>query len=274
MARPELTDATLSEEHWRQMLEQPSGYRRLRRFLGRLPSPPRCKWCTRPFGAPGGVVMRAAGLGPWTKNAKYCTGCFRALRQSHGGAEIECTLLFADVRGSTPLAEQMTPRDFNRLMGRFYDTATDVLVRHDAIVDKFVGDEVIGIFIRAMTNGAHAQAALAAAVELLRRTGHARGREPWIPIGVGVNSGPAYVGAVGEGPDTELTAMGDTVNTTARLASAAGAGEILASSTVLAAASLPDEGLEHRSLTLKGKRHPTDVAVLGPDAALDGLASA
>jgi hypothetical protein len=82
--------------------------------------------------------MKAIGLGPWTKNAKYCTGCFRVLRRSHGGAEVECTLLFADVRGSTPLAEQMRPRDFNRLMGRFYDTAIDVLGNHDAIVDKFV----------------------------------------------------------------------------------------------------------------------------------------
>src|SRR5215203_7495375 len=101
---------------------------RHRRMLGRLPSPPRCKWCTRPFGGPGGLIMRLRGLGPWTKNAKYCTGCFRVLRQSHGGAEIECSLLFADVRGSTTLAEQMTPSEFTRLMGRFFDTATGILV--------------------------------------------------------------------------------------------------------------------------------------------------
>jgi class 3 adenylate cyclase len=50
--------------------------------------------------------MKAIGLGPWTKNAKYCTGCFRELRRSHGGAEVECSLLFADVRGSTQLAER------------------------------------------------------------------------------------------------------------------------------------------------------------------------
>jgi len=207
--------------------------------------------------------MSAMGLGPWTKNAKYCTGCFRVLRRSHGGAEVECSLLFADVRGSTPLAEQMSPRDFNRLMGRFYDTATDVLGKHDAIVDKFVGDEIIGIFVPAMAGEKHARRAIDAAVELLRRTGHAGQSRPWVPVGAGVNTGPAYVGAIGEGPDTELTAMGDTVNTTARLASAAGAGEILVTPSAAENAGLSGAGAERRSLSLKGKSQPTDVLVFG-----------
>jgi adenylate cyclase len=239
-----------------------------RRLLGRIPSAPRCKWCTRPFGGPGGVVMRAMGLGPWTKNAKYCSGCFRVLRQSHGGAEVECSLLFADVRGSTPLAEKMRPKEFNRLMGRFYDTATDVLVTHDAIVDKFVGDEIIGIFVPAMAGEHHARRAVAAAIELLKQTGHGGAGSPWVPVGAGVNTGPAYVGAIGEGPDTELTAMGDTVNTTARLASAAGAGEILVTAAAAANAELSLTAVERRSLTLKGKSQPTDVLIFGATTAL------
>jgi adenylate cyclase len=208
--------------------------------------------------------MRAIGLGPWSKNAKYCTGCFRALRQSHGGAEVECSLLFADVRGSTSIAERVRPREFNRLMGRFYDTATDVLVRHEAIVDKFVGDEIIGVFIPAMTGGLHARAALASAVELLERTGHGPSQQPWVPVGAGVNTGLAYVGAIGEGPNTELTAMGDVVNTTARLASAAGAGEILVTEEAAAEAGLSSSPAERRSLDLKGKSVPVDVLVVRP----------
>lgn len=211
--------------------------------------------------------MRAVGLGPWAKNSKYCTGCFRVLRRSHGGAEIEASLLFADVRGSTSLAEEMTPRDFTRLMGRFYDTATEILVRHDAIVDKFVGDEVIGIFIPGLAGEAHARRAVEAARELLKQTGHGQSRGPWVPVGVGVNTGQAYVGAIGEGPDTDMTAMGDVVNTTARLASAAGPGEILVTAYAAASAGLPTERLERRSLTLKGKSQPTDVLVLGVSAA-------
>jgi adenylate cyclase len=255
-------DADLSEEIWREMLLNPSRMLRVRRFWGRLPSPPRCKWCTRPFGGPGGVVMRAVGLGPWTKNSKYCTGCFRVLRKSHGGAEVDCSLLFADVRGSTSLGERMSPRDFNRLMGRFYDVATDVLVAHDAIVDKFVGDEIIGIFVPAMAGPDHSRSAIDAAKELLRRTGHLEGGDPWLPIGAGVNSGRAYVGAIGEGPDTELTAMGDVVNTAARLASAAGPGEILVSARAAEAAGVPATAHERRTLKLKGRREPTEVVVL------------
>jgi adenylate cyclase len=250
------------------MLLNPNRMLHLRRFWGRIPSPPRCKFCTRPFGGPGGLVMRAVGLGPWNKNSKYCTGCFRMLRRSHGGAEVECTLLFADVRGSTTLGEQMRPKEFNRLMGRFYDTATDVLVTHDAIVDKFVGDEVIGIFIPAMAGEGHARRAVAAAIELLRRTGHAASGRPWVPVGAGVNTGQAYVGAIGEGPDTELTAMGDTVNTTARLASAAGAGEILITTSAADNAGLRGVAVERRSLTLKGKSQPTEVLVLGASTVL------
>ncbi len=258
----ESSDQVLSEAEWRSLLTDPNPVLRKRRFWGRLPSPPRCKWCTRPFGGPGGLASRAMGLGPWTKNAKYCTGCFRELRRSHGGAEVECSLLFADVRDSTPLAEGMGPREFNRLMGRFYDTATDVLVRYDAIVDKFVGDEVIGIFVPSMAGPRHARRAIDAAMDLLGRIGHGTDT-PWLPVGVGVNTGLAYVGAVGEGPDTELTAMGDTVNTTARLASAAEAGEILVTETAATNAGLLALEVERRTLSLKGKSAPLEVYVLG-----------
>src|SRR5688572_8137572 len=198
---PATPDSTMDEEKWRENLLRPSRMRWLRRFMGHIPTGPRCKSCTRPFGGPGGVIMRAVGLGPWSKNSKYCTGCFKMLRRSHGGAEIETSLLFADVRGSTSLAEEMTPRDFTRLMGRFYDTATEVLIRHDAIVDKFVGDEVIGIFIPGLAGESHARRAVDAARELLKQTGHGRSSGPWVPVGVGVNTGQAYVGAIGEGPD-------------------------------------------------------------------------
>jgi adenylate cyclase len=184
------------------------------------------------------------------------------LRNNHGGAEIECSLLFADVRGSTPMAEQMQPKEFTRLMGRFYDTATAVLVNHDAYIDKFVGDEIIGIFVPAMAGQAHAQRAIGAARGLLEQTGHAEAGGPWLPVGVGVNTGIAYVGAVGEGHDTELTAMGDVVNTTARLASSAAAGEVLVTLAAAASAGLSATALERRSLLLKGKSVPTDVLVL------------
>jgi adenylate cyclase len=251
-----------ADDRWRAMLVDPSPYRRGRRFFGRIPSSPRCKLCAAPFKGPGGLIMPLLGHGRWPHNPKYCAGCFRIISTSHGGAEIECSLLFADVRGSTTLAEQMSPKEFTRLMGRFFDTATAVLVRHDAYVDKFVGDEIIGIFVPAMATESHAAHAIDAAFDLLQETGHTSAGGPWVPVGVGVNTGIAYVGSVGEGPDSDLTAMGDSVNTTARLATAAAQGEILVTTTAAASAGISVAGLESRTLSLKGKAEPTDVLVL------------
>ncbi len=85
---------------------------------------------------------------------------------------------------------------------------------------------------------------------------------PWLPIGIGVNAAIAYVGSVGQGMDTEMTAMGDAVNTTARLSSVAAAGEILVPADAAEKAGVLPQGLERRSLELKGKTNPTEVFVL------------
>jgi len=239
--------------------------RRLRRLWRAIPSAPRCKLCTRPFGPPGGPFMRLVGLGPWPGNPKYCTGCFKALYRHRAGAEIECTLLFADIRGSTSLGESMRASEFRSLMDRFYTTAAGVLVDHEAIVDKFVGDEVIAIFVPAMTEGNHAGQAIDAGLELLRVTGHGASA-PWAPIGIGINTGKAFVGAVGTAEHVEFTALGDAVNVTARLASEAAAGEILvAEATVRAAGPVNRERASprgHRSIDLRGRSKPTVVQVL------------
>ena len=202
------------------------------------------------------------GHARWAKNPKYCAGCYQSLRANHGGAEVECSLLFADVRGSTELAERMSPSEFTVLMGRFFDVATAVLVDEGAIVDKFVGDEVIGIFIPAMATQAHGEHAIRAAQKLLRETGHGGSQAPWVPLGVGVNTGVAYVGSIGQGMDTEMTAMGDLVNTTARLSSAAAAGEILVPIAAAAGSGAVADGLERRTLNLKGKAEPIEILVL------------
>jgi adenylate cyclase len=218
--------------------------------------------CAAPFSGIGSLFMPFFGHARWPKNPKYCSGCYSFLRERHGGAEIECSLLFADVRGSTTMAERMSPSEFTTLMGRFFDTATSILIDEGAMVDKFVGDEVIGLFIPAMASESHAEHAVQAARRLLAATGHDRPEGPWLPVGVGVNSDVAYVGSVGRGLDTEMTAMGDAVNTTARLSSRAAAGEILIPVEAAVKANVLPEGLERRSLQLKGKTHPTEVLVL------------
>ena len=250
-----------SDPQWRAILEGTvGGFGSGRRILRHIPSSPRCKLCAAPFAGLGGRAMRLIDRGPWVKNPTICGFCFKELERGRGGAEITLTLLFADIRGSTALAESMQPGAFHALMSRFYHEVTEVLVAHDAVVDKFVGDEVVALFIPALTGEAHADRAVQAALELLRVTGHADPGEPWAPLGIGIHTGRAYVGTIGDAV-TDFTALGDTVNVTARLASAAAAGEILASADASSLARLEPD-LETRTLTLRGRQRPLDVRVL------------
>jgi adenylate cyclase len=162
------------------------------------------------------------------------------------------SLLFADVRGSTALAENAAAQDFSRLMARFYGAAAGVVDRWDGIVDKFVGDEVVALFIPGFAGSDHAASAIAAAHDLFEATGGC-GEDSWIAIGAAVHTGVAYVGVVGEGDARDFTALGDTTNTAARLASSAAAGELLVSSAAALAARLDTSGLERRELRLRGR---------------------
>jgi adenylate cyclase len=243
-------------------LKRSQRMRRLRRMWRAIPSAPRCKMCTGPFGGPGGTIRRLIGLGPWPGNPKYCAGCFKDLYRKREGAEIECTLLFADIRGSTQLAESMSATEFRALLDRFYRTAAEILIQHEAIVDKFVGDEVVAIFIPALAGENHAGQAIDAGLDLLRATGH-QTDAPWAPIGIGINTGEAFVGVVGTADHVEFTALGDNVNVTARLASAAAGGEILVTESAARAANLGStQPTERRRLDLRGKAEATDVIVL------------
>ncbi|HEY7197719.1 MAG TPA: adenylate/guanylate cyclase domain-containing protein [Gaiellaceae bacterium] len=196
--------------------------------------------------------MRAIGFGPSKINRRLCRACIRQLEKGPGGAEVEITILFADVRGSTALAERDGAEAFSQLIARFYGVAAAAVDGRDGIVDKFVGDEVVALFVPGFTGGGHAAAAIEAARELLRETGHGNG-EPWIPLGAGVHTGIAYVGTVGEGDALDFTALGDSVNTAARLASGARPGEIVVSSAAAEAAGLDTTELESRTLDLRGR---------------------
>ena len=260
------------EEEWHDFLNgthphllKPSAFR----FI---PAKPRCKLCSAPFGAPGAMVFRRFGFSPWSKNPNICGRCFKSLEtaakgcpsasEDHevSGAEVEVSMLFADVRGSSKLARQMPVLDFTHLMSRFYKVSTEVLIGADAIIEKFVGDEVVGLFVPFLAGREHARKAVEAAEGLLRATGHDSADGPWVPLGAGVHTGTAFVGIVGSHGTSDFTALGDPVNIAAHLASQAAIGEILVTDEAAAASSIPREGLERRHVSLKG--HPVDALVL------------
>jgi adenylate cyclase len=253
---------TGNEEFWRDFLN--GGHSKehaFRKVLKHVPREPRCRLCAAPFAGAGAPLMRLMGKSPSDKNPNWCSTCFTFMRKHHGGAEIECTLLFADVRGSTALAESVSATAFRELMERYYDTAAETVFEYDGIVDKFVGDELVAIFFPLLAGDEHAKHGLDAARALLEATGHAELDGPWVPVGAGVHTGTAWVGAVGEGVHVSITALGDAVNIAARLASAAEPGEILVSVDAAQAAGL-EASLPGRSLELRGKQEAVDVVSL------------
>ncbi len=178
-----------------------------------------------------------------------------------GGAEVDIAVLFADVRGSTELGEGMGAGAFAAMLNRFYATASRALLDHKAMIDKMVGDEVMALFIPGPTGPDYRRDAVRSAADLMRKMGYGKG-EPWLPLGIGVHAGPAYVGKVGTSDIHDFTALGDTVNTAARLQAEAQPGEVIISEELYAdvASRFPD--LERRSLEVKDKAEPIAVRVL------------
>jgi adenylate cyclase len=234
-----------------------------RPIIKRLPTDPSCRICYIPFEGIGGTLGRIFwGVERSKMNPHLCNICERAAERFPGGAEVEASLLFVDVRGSTGLAENMSPAEFSQLMSRFYNATTKVLFRNNAMVEKFVGDEVAAFFVPGFAGEEHARAAVGAGEEILRAIGYHDPKGPWIPIGIGIHTGLVYVGAVGaESGVPDISVLGDTANATARITSMAGEGEILISEEAMRAAGLDVEGLESRHLELRGRKEAMDVWV-------------
>ena len=216
-----------------------------------------------PFTGLSGQIMHLLGKSHSNINPHLCSACDAFARANPGGAEIRLSMLFADIRGSTSLAEHMKSAEFTRLIDRFFAAATDILCRTDAIIDKLAGDQVSGYYVPGLVGPDHARVAVQAARELMLATGQRDPAGPWIPLGIGVHTGEAFIGAVGtQGSIVDITALGDAVNIAARLASNAGPGETLISQETYLNLGPGLDGLEQRELALKGRTQPVCVYVL------------
>jgi len=258
-------DQIFEEEDWRAYMEGThANIHRMHRTLGKVPSDPRCRFCAIPFAGTGGWVARRLSQKnrPWEKNPNLCRRCVTSIGKAEiMGAEVGMSFLFADVRASSELARRLGNREFTQIMQRFYTVATQTLFDHDAVLDKIVGDEVVGFFIPFMAGTGHAARAVETARALFGAVGYGSEAGPWLRLGAGIHTGPTFLGFVSRGLDSEFTALGDTINVAAHLAAQAKAGEILITDAVGAA--LETEGLERRHLSLKG--HEVDALVIAVD---------
>src|SRR5919112_2782 len=221
--------------------------KRLRHFQRALPRDPRCKFCNAPFQGIGGALMRVLFRKQRSAlNPRYCNLCDIASKEFPGGAEVEMSILFIDIRGSTALSEKMSPTEFSQLISRFYAAATKVIIEEDGLVEKLAGDEVAAFWGAGFAGPDYVRRTINAAQKLLRVMEMQK-----IPVGIGVHAGVAYFGSMGttEGL-TDISAKGEEVNTAARLASKAAIGEIIVSEQALKKTDIDSSKLESRSLEL------------------------
>ncbi len=236
--------------------------KRLRRLFRMLPRDPRCKFCNAPFRGPGGTLVRSAfGKTRSVMNPRFCNMCDEASRTFPGSAEVEMSILFVDVRGSTALSEKMSARDFSRLIDRFYTGTTHAIIEEDGLVEKLAGDAVAAFWGAGFAGPNY----VGRTIRVAQNIASIMERQQ-IPVGIGVHSGAAYFGAVGTADGlTDISAIGEEVNTAARLASKAAAGEIVISEKALRAAGIDGSDLESRGLELKGISQPVEVRIMhGP----------
>jgi adenylate cyclase len=234
------------------------------RVMRRLPAEPRCRLCNAPYGGIGGHIMRRCGFGPSRKNPSLCNTCFE--KAPMGGVDMEVGVLFADVRGFTSLAERATTDEVAQLLNRFYAAASAVLMR-SALIDKFIGDEVMALYLPQLLSEPWEDELVRDANDLLAAVGYGTSPGAWLELGVGLDVGRAYVGNVGAGEIKDFTAVGDVVNTAARLQSAAGAGQIVLSERLFKRLAVRPDNATATTLDLKGKQDPEPARVIDLTAA-------
>jgi adenylate cyclase len=265
-----MVDEDPATTQWRMMLtgEDPS-LAKVRRMWSRVPAAPRCKVCASPFQGVGGAMARLFWHGPMRDNPLLCKACFGQLSQHGGGAEIDISVVFADVRGSTGLAERISASDYRALIQAYYRSAAVAIDRNGGVIDKFLGDGVMALFIPVITGENHAGRAIMAGRAILAAVEHDGLGRKGLMVGAGVHTGSAFVGVVGSDEKTDFTALGDTVNIAARLGSLAGPGELFVSRAAWDRAGLGIPPSE-RQVEIAGRAGDLSIVVTG--AALEAIA--
>ena len=181
-----------------------------------------------------------------------------------GGVTQMITVLFADIRGFTGIAETESPEKVVGLLNQYFTAMTEIIFEHGGTLDKYIGDGLMALFGAPTATPDDAGNALNAAVAMQKRLAELR-TEPGetafaeIQIGIGLHTGEATVGYIGSERRSEYTAIGDTVNLASRLESNTSGGMILISSECAAAAGdlFPLEKKE--PLTVKNRVQPVDL---------------
>ncbi len=181
-----------------------------------------------------------------------------------GGENQTATILFADIRGFTPLSENMEPQQVVELLNEFFTEMTDLIFENGGTLDKYLGDGIMAVFGAPLAKPDDALRAAKTAIDMqgglarLNRDWEARGH-PVLHMGIGVNTGAVTAGNIGSAKRMDYTVIGDAVNLASRLCANAAGGQVLISESTFRHlnGNLPAKKLD--PIRVKGKETPVEI---------------
>ena len=213
-----------------------------------------CSLCGTALSGPLSFVFRAAGIKRSPRNPNMCNRCNTHIEEGH---LVEMTVLFADLSSFTELTQELGAERTHEVVDAFLRKASDVLVKHGAFIDKYVGDAVMALFNVPVRQADHARRAVSAASELASELAPLRERFGFdLEAAAGIASGWAHIGRVGSDDNRDYTAIGNVVNLAARLEAKAGPGEIIVDQSTYEKIAADFSDVSAERLTLKGFRDP------------------
>ncbi len=179
-----------------------------------------------------------------------------------GGEKKEMSVLFSDIRGFTSIAEGLTPEKLVEILNKYLSRMTDIVFKHEGVLDKYIGDAVMAFWNAPLEQKDHAWRAVAAGLAMRENLQEMNARKAFgnveIKIGIGINSGDMVVGNIGGAARFEYTVIGDNVNLASRLEGLTKEYGIWILITEFTRAKLNDEYLLRRldKVAVKGKKEP------------------
>jgi adenylate cyclase len=241
------------EEVWRRLFElgEPELKKLQAEFIQVVsPTQSRCKLCFFAFDQVGVQDRKRSQRNPY-----FCNKCDEYITENAGGANVNISVIFVDVRSSVSIAEDMDPNDFRKLMGKYFYAATLSLLETEGFIIEFIGDAVAAIYPPGFS-GDYSSKAIAGAEKVLRAKMPSLPNGDELPIGVGVHTGIASIGTVQSALNgyLDVQPFGDNVNVASRLSGMALPGQALISEATLLAAEVETGGLNLKEYKVEGRR--------------------
>lgn len=183
-----------------------------------------------------------------------------------GGKKATVTVLFADIRGFTSMSEKMTAEEVSVILNEYFSEIEPIITKYNGVINKFIGDAVMAIFGEPIQDMNHPQNAVKCACAMLKKVEQLQDKwlfegKPKIEIGIGINTGEAFVGNIGSEKRLEYTVIGDTVNLASRIESynKVYKTNLLISSSTYSYVSEITDVIKIADVTIRGKAKKMDI---------------